>query len=75
MSAIITFFESIFNIIKSLVDFVIGIIDDIVYLVQLTGRFLMQIPSYLGWLPSSIVASLVAIFTIVVLYKILGREG
>lgn len=75
MQAILNFFTGVWNTITSLIDFVVGIIEDLVYVVKLTGNFLIHIPVYFGWLPSAFVTLIVTIFGIVVIYKILGREG
>lgn len=75
MRAIIGFFSGLVDIIGSLVDFVIGLVDDLVYLVQLTAKAVGSIPSYFSWVPSPVLALLVSVFAVVVLYKILGREG
>lgn len=69
------FFLSLGNIITSLVDFVVGLIEDLIYVVILCGSFVLKIPSLFLWLPSEAVALIVTIFAIVVIYKILGREG
>ena len=66
---------TISNIITSLVDFVVGMIEDLVYVVKLCGSFVAKIPTLFSWLPASVVAIIVIIFAIVVIYKILGREG
>lgn len=66
---------SIWNVITGLVDFVIGIIMDLVYVIQLLAEFIINIPSYFVWLPSPVVVMIVTIFGIVVIYKVLGREG
>lgn len=69
------FFLSLGNVITSLVDFVVGLIEDLIYVVILCGSFVLKIPSLFSWLPSEAVALIVTIFAIVVIYKILGREG
>ena len=69
------FFVSFANIITSLVDFVVGLIQDIVYIVKLCATFVAKIPSLFGWLPSAVVTIIVMIFAVVVIYKVLGREG
>lgn len=66
---------SIGELISSAFDFVIGFFEDIVYVVQLTGKFVLQIPSYFAWLPAPVLTLVVAIFSVVVIYKVLGREG
>lgn len=75
MQAILDFLKSIIDTVTFLIDFVIGLIEDIVYLIQLTAKFLINIPSYFSWLPSEFLAIIVSLFGIVVVYKILGREG
>lgn len=75
MNAVISFFQGIGNAITSAFDFVVSLISDIVYMIQLTGKFLVQLPRYFSWLPPQISALLLVLFAIVVIYKILGREG
>ena len=58
-----------------IVDFLITIIEDLVYVIQLTAEALVEIPTYLGWMPSIAVSALVTLFRIVIVYKVLGREG
>lgn len=60
---------------KTVIDFVIAFFEDLVYMVKLVGKTVEQLPDYLDWLPSSLVGLILAIFTVVVIYKILGREG
>lgn len=75
MDAIVSFFTGIGNAIVSAFDFVISFFSDLVYVIQLLGKVVLSIPSYFSWLPGSISALLVTLFAIVVIYKILGREG
>lgn len=75
MGAIIDFFTGIADLAIGAFEFLIGIISDIVYVVQLTGRAIAAIPGYLTLLPAPVVALLMTIFAVVVIYKILGREG
>lgn len=75
MKDILEFFKGIATAITTLIDFVIDMISDLVYVVGLLGEFVVQIPSYFSWLPGAAVALIVTIFAIVVIYKIIGREG
>lgn len=75
MEDILEFFEQLMESITSVVDFVISFFEDIVYIVQITGSVLAQIPSYFAWMPGEVVGLLVTLFAIVVIYKIAGREG
>ena len=75
MGAIIDFFTGIADLATGAFEFLIGIVRDIVYIVQLTGKAVAAIPGYLAILPAPIIAILMTIFAVVVIYKILGREG
>lgn len=75
MQSIIDFFGTVGSIISTVIDFVIGLFQDLILMLTLLTKFFAQLPSYLGWLPSTVVSSIVLIFSIVIIYKILGREG
>lgn len=75
MDALISFFTGIGEVIVTVIDFVIGLFEDLIYVIQLTGKFLGQIPSFFSWLPAELLTILVTIFAIVVIYKVMGREG
>lgn len=75
MEAIVSMLESIGNFFASIVEFVIDMVNDIVYVVELTGQTVVSIPGYFSWLPPAASALIVTIFGIVVVYKVLGREG
>lgn len=74
MQAVIGFFQGIGSAIESVIDFVVSFFQDLVYLITLTGKFLAAIPGYFSWLPAPLLVILLPIFSIVVLYKVLGRE-
>lgn len=69
------FFLGMANMITSLVDIVISFVEDIVYVVKLCTTFVLKIPTLFSWLPSEAIAIIVIIFGVVVVYKIMGREG
>ena len=75
MKAIINLLKGFINGITSVVDFVISMIEDIVYVVKLTAEMVLEIPSYFSWMPPAVLAIIVTIFGVVVVYKVLGREG
>lgn len=74
MDAIIKFLEGIISGVTAALDFLIGFIEDIVYVVKLTGEFVLNIPNYFAWLPAPVLATVVSIFGIVVIYKVLGQQ-
>lgn len=75
MQAMLDFFANIGDIIFSICEWFISFLGDLLYMIQLTGQFLLKIPDYFSWLPGPAVSLIVVIFSIVVLYKVLGREG
>lgn len=75
MSAVLDFLQGIAAGVSAALDFLMGLIEDVAYVVKITAEFVTQIPSYISWLPASVVAIIVSIFVVVVIYKILGREG
>ena len=75
MKAVVETLKGIAEAITAAIDFLFGIIEDLVYMVKLLGQFILDIPNYLSWLPPAITAIFLAIFSIVVIYKIIGREG
>lgn len=74
MQAILDFLGSIGGAIVAAFDFLVSLIMDLVYLVQITGKMLAQIPLYFSWMPPAISAIVITAVTIAVLYKILGRD-
>lgn len=66
---------SIGDFFKTVIDFVISFFQDLVYMVKLVGQTVEDIPQYFNWLPGSLVTLILAILAVVVIYKILGREG
>lgn len=74
MREIISALESFFDTIGSIIEFVIDFIGDLVTFVEMLGNYLANLGSYFSFLPAAIVGSVVAIFSIVVLFKILGRN-
>lgn len=75
MQDLIKLVKEIGQFIADAFDFLLGLIEDLVYMIDLTAKSVAKIPDYFSWLPGSLVAMIVAIFAIVVIYKVLGREG
>ena len=69
------FFKTFSDILTSLIEFVVDLVEDLVYVVTLCGEFVAKIPDLFSWLPNEILALIITLFAIVVIYKILGREG
>lgn len=68
VDSIVEFLDTIWKFVK---DFTKSTFE----MIELVGDTVKSLPDYLDWLPEGIVASLVILFGVVVIYKILGREG
>ena len=75
MQSIIDFLASIGETIINGIDFVISFFSDIIYIILLTSQVFASLPLYFSWLPAEAVTILILIFSIVMIYKITGREG
>jgi len=75
MQGLIDLFKGLADIISALVNFVIGIVMDLLYVISLLGSLILKIPDMIGWLPSACITLVGTTFAIVLIYKILGREG
>lgn len=69
------FLRGIGEAILSVIDFIISLFKDLVYMIQMLADVVVNIPTYFSWLPGEILAVLIALISVVVIYKILGREG
>lgn len=67
--------ESIVDFFTSIVTFVIDFFQDLVFVIGTLGSVIVNIPSYIGWLPTSMIILITTAFSFVVIYKLLGREG
>lgn len=74
MQAIIDFLNQIVDAVNAVIDFVVKFVQDVIYVVKLVGAFILDIPNFFGWLPASLLSILVLVFSVVAIYKILGRS-
>lgn len=75
MKAVVKAIKGLVKAVGVLIDFVVDLFEDLVYMIELLGEFIVNIPDYFSWLPGPVIAIIVSIFSIVVIYKIIGREG
>lgn len=75
MQGILNWLAGLGNLILSLVNFVFGMIADLLYVISLLANLVIRLPDILGWIPSACLTLVVTTFSIVVIYKVLGREG
>lgn len=74
MGAIGEFFTSIGNFFKSIATVVSNVFEDIIYVLKLLYTSVSNIGTYFEWLPSAVAALLITGISVVVIYKVLGRD-
>lgn len=74
MDAILKMLKGFISTVSSICDFIVDFFADLVYVIGLLGKFILEIPAYFGWLPTTVLAILLTTFSIVVIYMILGRK-
>ena len=74
MDALFDVLSMIGDAIVGVIDFVVSFVMDLVYIVQLIGSVLLQIPSFFSWLPAELSAIIVLGITVAAIYKIAGRD-
>lgn len=74
MQVIFTFFEGLATTVTGLVDYVRHLIEQTVTFLHLLSDVPNFLFSYIFWLPAGVVINLSLLLTIVIFYKIIGRE-
>lgn len=74
MTAVIETLGNIASAIGSVIDFLIDMVLQIVDMVVMLGQAALTIPKLFGIMPPVVTASLLAVLSIAIIYKILGRE-
>lgn len=73
MQVLIDFISMIGELLLAMVDFIVTLITDIVFIVQLAGQAVVALPNYFAWLPPQILALVAAGVAVLLIYKIAGR--
>ena len=75
MSGLFNLVQQIFDFILILWGFVLGLINDLLYVIQLVPKVILKLPMMLeAFLPQSIVAILMTFVAVTVIYRIMGRD-
>lgn len=69
------YIKGIADAVISVVNFIVNLFKDLVYMIELLVNVVGNIPSYFSWLPAELLLIIVSLISVVVIYKILGREG
>lgn len=74
MDALIKFFEGIGQAINTVIDFVISFFQDTVWIIKTVGWAFRQVGNLFSWIPPELLTVVTIIFTVVMIYKIMGRD-
>lgn len=75
MQGALSFFQGFADATLSLFDFFFAIFEDTISFLKLIAKMPGYIARALAWIPPQLYVGIGILFTIVILYKILGREG
>lgn len=75
IDAIFKAIQDVVSFFNSVWEFINQAWSELVKLVQMLKNFLGGVPAFVSFLPASLVSLIVLGFGVVVLYKIMGREG
>lgn len=75
MQVIIDFLSGIGDLISAAFDWLITSILDLAHIASMLTQVVANVPAYFAWLPDECASIFAVILSVVVLYKILGREG
>lgn len=73
MSAVFSWLGGLGEAVAGAFDFLLGLVRDLVYMVQLLGRFISLVPVFFSWLPPQLLAIVGVAVALAVVLKILGR--
>lgn len=66
--------NSIINVFTSVVNFIVAFFKDVVFIAVTIGNFIAKASSFLGFLPLSVIAIFLVGLSVVVIYKVAGRD-
>ena len=73
MNALFSWLGGLGSAVSGAFEFLLDLVLDLVYVVQLIGRFVRLIPVYFSWLPPQLLAIIVVAISVAVIFKIIGR--
>lgn len=71
----VQFFYGIYRLITSLINFLVSLVEGFCLMLNNLGSGKDFLSDFLSWLPPEVYAVVLSIFTIVIIYKVIGREG
>lgn len=73
MNALFSWLQGFGSAVSGAFEFLVDLVLDLVYLVQVLGRFLGLIPVFFSWIPAPLMGIITVAISMAVIFKILGR--
>lgn len=73
MNAVFSWLAGLGEAISGAFGFLLDLVLDLVYVVQLIGRFIRLMPVYFSWMPPQLLGIVAVAISVAVVFKILGR--
>lgn len=74
MQALLNIFTKLFDIIRTIVHFIVQFFQDLVYIIKTLGQFIIKAPLLFGFLPPAVLAIFLVGISVIVIYKVVGRD-
>lgn len=74
LTSITDFFKDIFDLLQGIINFVISLFQDLIWLITHLSDFAAMIPSFFNPLPAAIGATIGVAVSILIILRILGRD-
>lgn len=71
----VEFFKGLADLLSSVIDFVISVIEGLFRMVKYIGIALQSIAGVMSYIPADLAALAAAFISVAVVYLIIGREG
>ena len=75
MQGVLSYLQGFADSILSVFDFFFALFEDTITFLKLIAKMPVYVAKALSWIPAEFYVGIGILFTIVILYKILGREG
>lgn len=75
LDSLLNAITGIFNLIVSLVDFVFSLVRDLLIVVDMLGKFIIELPSWFNvFMPPGLTPVLMVLLSVTIIYRVTGRD-
>lgn len=75
MDAIFKVFETIGRAFEAVLDFIVKMIQDLIFIVEMLAELAPQLPAWYTWFPPVLWYTFGLCISVAIVYKIAGRDG